>query len=91
MEELAYFAIVTIPLLLILLYDRKNLKTYVPLGILTMFLATAWEPIGVYTDLWHYFGPQQFLGVSVITLLAYFHWMTFSYFLGNAVSRRLKK
>jgi hypothetical protein len=91
MEEFLYFLIVTLPLILLLWVERKNLKTYLSLGIFTMVLATVWEPIGVYTDLWHYFGLYQFLGVSIFTLLAYFHWISFSYFLGNRFGGRLKK
>ncbi len=89
-QQLAYLAFLTLPLLLILCFERRFLKTYVRLGIFTVILASVWEPIGVHSGLWHYVVQPQFFGASVLTLLAYFHWMSFSYFAGNVVMRRLR-
>jgi hypothetical protein len=91
MEDFVYLLIITLPLILVLWVDRKNLRIYVPLGIFTVILATLWEPIGVYAGLWQYFGQYQFLGVSVLTLTEYFHWVCFSYFLGNVFAGRMRK
>jgi len=49
----------------------------------TVAVAAIWEPIGIYMDIWYYNLQPQLFGVSVLTLLMYFHWMCFSYFLGN--------
>jgi len=91
LEHAAFFLVVTLPLILILWIERKNVKKYVYLGVFTVILAAVWEPIGAYIGLWYYVSQPQFFGVSVLTLLLYFHWVSFSYFLGNRVSGRFKK
>ena len=91
MEHALYMAIITLPLIFVLWIERKSLKTYVKLGVFTIILAAIWEPIGVYTNLWIYHSHGQFLGVSVLTLLLYFHWVSFSYFIGNRTARRLAR
>jgi hypothetical protein len=89
-DHFAHFAIVTIPMLLVLWADRKNARTYASLGAFTVLLSAVWEPLGVLFGLWHYNAHPQLFGVSVLTLLNYFHWMVFSYFIGNMAARRWK-
>jgi hypothetical protein len=90
-EHILFTLVLTVPLALILYKDRKGMRDYVCLGLLTVILASVWEPVGVYMGLWYYASSPQFFGVSVLTLILYFHWICFSYFIGNRASRRFSK
>lgn len=90
MEQLVFFLIMSLPVLLILFAERKKLGKYITLGLFTVLLASVWESIGVYFGLWEYHVYPQFLGVSIITLFAYFQFICISYFLADVVFRRFK-
>jgi FlaA1/EpsC-like NDP-sugar epimerase len=90
-EHSLFTLIVSVPLIIILWKERADIKTYAFLGIFTVIIASIWEPMGVYMDIWHYISQPQFLGASVLTLVMYFHWICFSYFLGNRAAGRWKK
>jgi hypothetical protein len=89
MEQFAFFLIMMIPLAAVLFLERKNAKKYVYLGLFTVVLASIWEPIGVYFGVWAYNAHPQFLGVSMVTILAYFQYVCISYFLADVFLRRV--
>ncbi len=91
MDHLIFLLIITVPLALILWYDRKNMRAYLGIGILAIILDSVWDPIAMTFDLWYYGTYPQFLGVSVCTLLLYIHYLAFCYFFGNMLARRLEK
>ncbi len=90
MEYFIYSLIATIPLILILYIDRKNLKNYIYLGILAVCMALVFEELSVYLSFWEFYSLPKVINVSVFTVINYFHYIVFCYFTGNRLSRRLK-
>jgi hypothetical protein len=90
-EHVSFTLAVTVPLIIILWKEKAHLRKYAVLGVFSIILASVWEPLGAYMGIWHYVSQPQFLGVSVLTLLMYFHWVCFSYFLGNRAAGRWKR
>ena len=90
MEYFIYSLIATIPLILILYIDRKNLKNYVYLGILAMIMALVFEELSVVLGFWEYYSLPKIINVSIFTIINYFHYLVFCYFAGNKLSRRFK-
>jgi len=90
MEYFIYSLIATIPLILILYADRKNLKNYICLGILTVCMALVFEELSVYLGFWEFHSLPKIINVSALTVVNYFHYIVFCYFAGNKLSRRLK-
>jgi len=90
-EHTTFFLIITIPLLLILWIDRKNIKTYVGLGVFSIILDLVWDPLAMYFGLWYYNSQPQVLGISVLTLLFYVHFLAFCYFFGNRLNSLVVK
>ncbi len=85
-DHLTFFIILTAPLIILYLHDRKNIKTYISLGFLAILLDLIWDPIGIYFGLWYYNSQPQILGMSVYMLLLYIHYLSFCYFLGNKLN-----
>lgn len=91
MENIVFFAICTIPLLLILYHERKDIKIYLALGIFTVILGIIFEEICAFLGFWSYFSEPKLLYASLLPILMYFHYICFCYFTGNWINRRLKK
>jgi hypothetical protein len=90
-EHLTFFIILTIPLIILYAYDRKNITRYLGIGLLALFLDLIWDPIGISIGLWYYNSQPQILGMSVYMLLLYIHYLSFCYFLGNKANVWVKK
>lgn len=90
MDQTTLALIATIPLIIILLIERKGWRKYVALGLFTMLLALIFESIWVFLGAWQYSIEPQILGVGVHTIIGYFHYIVFVYFTGNAIVRRSK-
>jgi hypothetical protein len=90
-DHLTFFIVLTIPLAVLFLYDKKNIKTYLGLGLLAMALDSVWDPLAMSFGLWHYSSQPQILGMSVYMLLLYLHYLSFCFFLGNRVNDRVVK
>jgi len=86
-----FFTIMTIPLALILWYDRKNIRTYLGIGMLGLALDIVWDPIAMYFGLWYYSSWPQVFGISVYTLIMYIHYFTLCYFCSNRLASAVMK
>lgn len=86
-----FFLLITAPFLMILWIDRKNLRTYVQLGLFAVILDLIWDPIGIHFNLWYYNSLPQVFGVSIYTLILYVHYLTFCYFFGNRLNSLVVK
>ncbi|MCK4827378.1 hypothetical protein KA005_67225 [bacterium] len=91
LDHLIFLSIITVPLVIILWYDRKNVKTYLGIGLLGLGLDVIWDPLAMHFDLWYYSSFPQVFGISVYTLLLYIHYLTFWYFFGNMAAKAVTK
>jgi len=88
MEQWISLLLLCIPLPIVLLIDRKMIRKYILLGIFTIICATIYESITTYLGFWfHYSQPQILGGASIWTLLGYFPYISYSYFLGNKLTK----
>lgn len=91
MEHYLFFILVSIPLTALFLYDRKNVKKYLVLGVLAILLDLLWDPFWINMGLWSYSSQPQVLGASVYMLLLYVHYMSFCYFMGNKIAAHVRR
>lgn len=90
MEHSLFLLLMTIPLVLLLVFDRKNARKYILLGIAAVLAGMVFENFTTSLGFWyHHSEPKTGLN-SVYNGLLYFHYVCFSYFLGERSSRRLK-
>ncbi len=88
MEHYLFVVLFTIPLLVILLIERKQFKKYLSLGITVMVAAFILENTTTYLGFWHHLSTPHIPYVSVWTLILYLHYISFCYYFGNRVSKR---
>lgn len=86
-----FFAIATVPFLLILYHERKNIRTYLALGIFTVILALIFEEACTSLGFWSYYSEPKIIQASLLPVIMYFHYICFCYFTGNWLCRRMKK
>jgi len=80
--------VTSVPLALILVFDRKNIRTYLTLGLFAIPLAAGFEEFMAFSGVFvHHLGPKL-VNVAWETILLYFHYLVYSYFLGNWIRRR---
>ncbi|MFQ6009549.1 MAG: hypothetical protein ACE5J7_00275 [Candidatus Aenigmatarchaeota archaeon] len=89
MENIGLLMIYSAPLILVFYHDRKNIKQYVLLGIVTLVLAFLFELISTTLGFWHYSATPKIFTVAAFSLFAYFPWLSYTYFAGNLLRRRL--
>jgi len=78
-----FFVIISIPLIALYIYDKKNITKYAGIGVLAIIFDLIWDPIGMSFGLWYYSSQPQVLNMSIYMLLMYIHYLSFCYFLGN--------
>ena len=88
MDYLYYALIATIILALVLYKERRYIKVYAGLGLFTMLLAFIFENIMVYLGHWTFYAEPMLLNSSLLTIVLYFHYACFCYFIGNVIIRR---
>jgi len=88
MEHGFFFTLMTIPLLMLLAFDRKNFRTYLLLGLFAVLCGTVFENITTWMGFWtHLTGPRAGL-TSVWNAALYFHYVCFSWFIGERLRER---
>ena len=86
-----FFLVFLIPLALIFYFDKKNIKSYVILGLLTLLMAFIFENFSVSLGFWSYFSEPRVGLVALYTWGGYFYYIIFCYFLGNLALRGKRK
>ena len=90
-EHLTFFIVLTIPLIALYTYDRKNIVKYLGMGGLAILLDLIWDPLAISLGFWYYSSQPQIIGLSVYMLLFYIHFLSFTYFLGNKTNEWVVK
>ena len=89
MQQWLFLLMVTVPLVMLLALDRKNIRTYVLLGLFGVACGVMFENLTTWLGFWTHITTPRLGLVSVWTAMGYFHYLCFSWFLGNLVKRRL--
>ena len=90
MDNLFWTAAFSAPLLALLCFEKATRRKHVLLGLFTLIFALPFEALSVSSGWWKYAATPQVFSVSLFTLLAYFPWIIYSYWSGNALAARLK-
>ncbi|GEM_PF-3835268 len=90
MDNLLWTAAFSLPLLALLYFEKGARKKHVLLGFFTLLFALPFEVLSVAAGLWTYATTPQVFSVSLFTLLAYFPWIIYSYWSGNALASHLR-
>ena len=80
----------TVPLVAMLAYDRKNLKTYILMGIFAVICGAALENFTTWLGFWTHLSYPRVGLASAWNVGLYFHYVTFSWFIGNSLKRRFR-
>ena len=73
----------TVPLALMLAYDRKNMRTYVLLGIFAVLAGTFIENLTTWLGFWTHLTYPRIGLTSVWNVGLYFHYVNFCWFIGS--------
>lgn len=83
MSHLLFLALNTIALIIILLIDRKNLKSYLLLSIIGLIVAFVFETVMTFYGFWQYHAEPKIPLISLYTWLMYIHYLSYCYFIGT--------
>ncbi len=86
--ELFAFVLMNIAAMLVIYYiDRKNIKTYLGLGITAFIFVAIFEMIPVIFGYWQYLAEPKIWEYPVFIFFLYFPFMAFAYFFANKIFR----
>jgi hypothetical protein len=88
MQHYLFFLLATIPLLAVLLLDRKRFRIYALLAGFILVLAFLFETICSLLGFWQYFSLPQMPIVSLYTWLLYAHYGIFCYCIGTKLGEK---
>lgn len=91
MEHFYFLAVNFLVFFIILFVDRRRVKNYIILGAFTLVLAFIFENFTTYLGFWYYHSQPKLLLVSLYTWLLYIPYISFCYFVGKLLDKRLGK
>jgi len=83
MTHIIFFIFSMILWLIILCVDRKDIAKYLTFGALAALLAVPFELLSTWIGVWVHYSQPQVLGLSVYSILLYFPFVGFTYFLAK--------
>ncbi|MBU0472375.1 MAG: hypothetical protein KKF89_02620 [Nanoarchaeota archaeon] len=83
MSHFLFLILNTFVLSIILIIDRKNLKSYLLLSFLGLIVAFIFETVMTYYGFWTYYAEPKIPLISLCTWLMYIHYLAYSYFIGT--------
>jgi len=83
MDHFIFLAANLLVLVVVLYFDRKNLKNHAWLWIVGLAAALVFENITTYLGFWFYHSEPKAGLVAMYTWLLYVPYLSFTYFIGN--------